>query len=183
MYHNYIISFSFFLGVEEEEEEVEIEVEEVAEVGEKEEEEEEAEALVEATVIIKTLVAILVKMWIINNLSILDTGIENVIQIIEIQEDIKEVAVVEEAEIIEEIPVEIMVKITVKIMVKIIIKVMVKTMTINNRNILAKEILMGMITEVVETIIKTEEKVEEGRGVEEEAEFKVDGIKVAIIPA
>lgn len=154
---------------------------EVAEEEVVEEEEEEEEEMLEATVIIKTPVAISVKTWIISSLNTLDKVIENVIQIIEIQEDIKEVAVVEEVEIIEEIPVGIIVKITVKIIIKIIIKVMAKT--INNRNILAKEILMEMIIEVVEIIIKTGEKVEEGRGVEEEAEFKVDGIKVVIIPA
>jgi len=165
---------SFCLGAEEEEE-VEIEVAEVAE--EEEEGEEEEMLVVEATVIIKMPVAISVKTWIISSLNTLDRVIENVIQIIEIQEDIKEVAVVEEAEIIEEIPVGIIVKITVKIIIKVMAK------TINNRNILAKEILMEMVIEVVEIIIKTGEKVEEERGVEEEAEFKVDGIKVAVIPA
>lgn len=141
---------------------MEIEVTEVAG-------EEEAAAIA----IIKTPVVISAKTWIISNLNTPDMGIENVIRIIETQEDIKEVAVVvvEEAEIIEEIPVRIMVKITIKVM------------TINNRSILAKEILMEMTIEAVETIIKTGEKVEEGREVEEEAEFKVDGIKVAIILA
>lgn len=158
----------------EEEEEVETEVAEVAEEEEEEEEEvavEEEEEEEVVIVIIKTPVAISVKTWIISSFRTLDMGIENVIQIIEIQEDIKEVVVVEEVEVIE--------KILVQITVKIIIKVIVKTMTTNNHNILVKEIFMGMITEVVETIIKTGEKVEEGRG--EEAEFKVDGIKVAIL--
>lgn len=154
--------FFSFLGAEEEEEAVEIEVAEVAE-----------EEEVVAIAIIKMPVATSAKTWIISNLNIQDMGIENVIQIIETQEDIREVAV-EEAEIIEEIRVRIMVKITIKIMAK--------AMTINNHSILAKEILMEVTIEV-ETIIKTGERMEEGKGVEEEVEFKVDGIKVAIIMA
>lgn len=82
---------------------------------------------------------------------------------------------IEEAEVIEEIPARIMVKITIKVMAKVT--------TINNRSILAKEILTEVTIEVVETIIRTEEKAEEETGVEEEAEFKVDGIKGAIILA
>lgn len=142
---------------------------EVAEVAEEE---------VAAIAIIKMPVATSAKTWIINNLNTPDMGIENVIRIIETQEDIREVAVVvvEEAEIIEEIRVRITVKITIKIMAKAV--------TINNHSILAKEILMEVTIEVVvEAIIKTGEKVEEGKGVEEEVEFKVDGTKVAIILA
>lgn len=83
-----------------------------------------------------------------------------------------------EAEVIEEIPEQI----TVKVMVKITIKI-IKAKAINNRSILVREILTEVTIEVAETIIRTGEKVVEETGVEEEAEFKVDGIKEAIIPA
>lgn len=111
--------------------------------------------------------------------------IENVIQIIEIREVIKEAAAVVEVEIeevaevevIAEIPARTIVRIIIRITVrvKVMVKVMVKITIINNRSILAKGIRMEAVIGTVETTIRTGGKVEEG-----EAEFKVDGIRVPV---
>lgn len=92
--------------------------------------------------------------------------IENVIRITEIREDIRE-AVAVAVEVIAEIPARVTVRITIRVTVRITI--------INSRNIPAREIRTEVTIGAVGTIIRIEEKVEEG-----EAEFKVDGIRVPI---
>ena len=95
--------------------------------------------------------------------------IENVIRIIEMQEDIREAVVaVVEVDLIVEIPA----RTTIKIMVKVTVRIRI----INSRNIPVRETRMEVIIEGI--TIRTEGKVEEEG---EEAEFKVDGIKVPII--
>lgn len=182
------ISFSLS-GAEEEEVEadaaavVEIEDAEVAvEIEDAEAAEVEAAAAA-AIEIIKTPVVILARTWTISNLNTLDMDIESVIRIIEMREGIREaevavvvavvvavaVAEVEEVEAIAEIPARTTLRIIVKVTVRII----------NNRSILAKETRMEMTIEAAGTIIRTGGKAGEEEG---GAEFKVDGIKVAIIP-
>lgn len=146
-----------------------MEIEE-AEVVEAEEEAEEEEEEVVAAVITKISAVISAKIWIINNRNILD--IESVIQIIGTQEIIREVVAVDTEEILAEIIVRIIIKITVKVTARII----------NSRSTPVKEILMEVIIGIVVIIIKTGERAEEEEE-EEVAEFKVDGIKVVIIPA
>jgi len=87
------------------------------------------------------------------------------------QEDIREAVVaVVEVDLIVEIPA----RTTIKIMVKVTVRIRI----INSRNIPARETRMEVTIEAVGTIIRTGEKAEEEG---EEAEFKVDGIKVPII--
>lgn len=127
---------------------------------------------VAATEITKTPVVISARTWTISNLNTLDMDIESAIRIIETREDIREaVAVaVEEVEAIAEILAETTVRITVKVMVRITI--------ISSRNIPARETRMEVTIGAAGTIIRTGGKAEE----EGAAEFKVDGIKVPIIP-
>lgn len=110
--------------------------------------------------------------------------IESVTRIIETREDIREAVVVamgvgEVGEGIVEIPAEIIVKIMVKVIIKVImVRATVRITIISSRSIPAKEIPTEATIEAAETIIRTGGKVEE----DGEAEFKVDGIKVPIIP-
>jgi len=141
----------------------------------------EVEEAAEAIEIIKMPVIILVRTWTISNLSTLDMDIENVIRIIETRENIREVAVaamaaveVEEVEVIAEIPAGTTVRITIKITVKITVRITI----INSRSIPARETRMEVTIEAAGIIIRIGGKAEE----EEEAEFKVDGIRIAIIP-
>lgn len=171
------VSFSLS-GVEEEE--VEADAAAVVEIEDAEAAEVEAAAAA-AIEIIKTPVVILVRTWTISNLNTLDMDIESVIRIIEMREGIREaevavvvavvvaVAEVEEVEAIVEIPVRTTLRIIVKVTVRII----------NSRSILAKETRMEMTIVAAGTIIRTGGKAGEEEG---GAEFKVDGIKVAIIP-
>lgn len=162
-----------------EEEEVEADAAAVVEIEDAEAAEVEAAAAIE---IIKTPVVILARTWTINNLNTLDMDIESVIRIIEMREGIREAEVavvvavvvavaeaVEEVEAIAEIPVRTTLRIIVKVTVRII----------NSRSILAKETRTEMTIEAAGTIIRTGGKAGEEEG---GAEFKVDGIKVAIIP-
>lgn len=169
------ISFSLS-GAEEEE----VEADAVAVVEIEDAEAAEVEAAAAAAIeIIKTPVVILVRTWTISNLNTLDMDIESVIRIIEMQEGIREaevavvvavaVAEVEEVEAIAEIPARTTLRIIVKVTVRII----------NSRSILAKETRMEMTIEAAGIIIRTGGKAGEEEG---GAEFKVDGIKVAIIP-
>lgn len=163
-----------------EEEEVEADAAAVVEIEDAEAAEVEA-AVAAAIEIIKTPVVILARTWTISNLNTLDMDIESVIRIIEMREGIREaevavvvavvvaVAEVEEVEAIAEIPVRTTLRIIVKVTVRII----------NSRSILAKETRMEMTIEAAGTIIRTGGKAGEEEG---GAEFKVDGIKVAIIP-
>lgn len=164
-----------------EEEEVEADAAAVVEIEDAEAAEVEAAAAA-AIEIIKTPVVILARTWTISNLNTLDMDIESVIRIIEMREGIREaevavvvavvvavaVAEVEEVEAIAEIPVRTTLRIIVKVTVRII----------NSRSILAKETRMEMTIEAAGTIIRTGGKAGEEEG---GAEFKVDGIKVAII--
>lgn len=159
-----------------EEEEVEADAAAVVEIEDAEAAEVEAAAAA-AIEIIKTPVVILARIWTISNLNTLDMDIESVIRIIEMREGIREAEVavvvaaaeVEEVEAIAEIPVRTTLRIIVKVTVRII----------NSRSILAKETRMEMTIEAAGTIIRTGGKAGEEEG---GAEFKVDGIKVAIIP-
>lgn len=165
-----------------EEEEVEADVAAVVEIEDAEAAEVEAAAAAAAIEIIKTPVVILARTSTISNLNTLDMDIESVIRIIEMREGIREaevavvvvavvvaVAEVEEVEAIAEIPAQTTLRIIVKVTVRII----------NSRSILAKETRMEMTIEAAGTIIRIGGKVGEEEG---GAEFKVDGIKVAIIP-
>lgn len=173
--------YFFFSGAEEEEEAVAAAVVEIEDA-----EAVEAEVVEEAAaviVIIKTVAIILAKTWTISSLNTPDMDIENVTRIIETQEDIREVAVgvaaavavvaaAVEAEEVEEAIAEIP-----EITVRIIVKITVRVTIINSRSIPVREIPMEAIIEAAETIIRIGGKVGDG-----EAEFKVDGIKVPIIP-
>lgn len=171
--------YFFFLGAEEEEEAVAAAVVEIEDAEAVEAEVvEEVAAVIE---IIKTVAIILAKTWTISSLNTPDMDIENVTRIIETQEDIREVAVgvaaavaaAVEVEEVEEAIAEIPAQITVRIIVKITVRVTI----INSRSIPVREIRMEAIIEAAETIIRIGGKVGDG-----EAEFKVDGIKVPIIP-
>jgi len=81
---------------------------------------------------------------------------------------------VEEVEDIAEIPAGTTVRITIKITVKIMVRITI----INSRSIPARETHMEVTIEAAGIIIRIGGKAEE----EEEAEFKVDGIRMAIIP-
>lgn len=177
----YLILYNiyFFLSGAEEEEDA-VAAAAVVEIEDAEAVEAEVEEAVAVIEIIKIAVIILARTWIISNLNILDMDIENVTRIIETREDIKEAVravgaeeVAVGAEEVEEAIAEIPAQITVKIMVKVTVRIMI----INSRSIPAKEIRMEATIEAVETIIRTGGKV-----ADEEAEFKVDGIKVPIIP-
>lgn len=171
------VSFSLS-GAEEEE----VEADAVAVVEIEDAEAAEVEAAVAAAIeIIKTPVVILARTWTISNLNTLDMDIESVIRIMEMREGIREAEVVvvvavavavAEVEEVEAIA-EILVRTTLRIIVKVTVRI------INSRSILAKETRMEMTIEAAGTIIRTEGKVGEEEG---GAEFKVDGIKVAIIP-
>lgn len=163
-----------------EEEEVEVDAAAVVEIEDAEAAEVEAAAAA-AIEIIKTPVVILARTWTISNLNTLDMDIESVIRIIEMREGIREaevavvvavVVAVAEVEEVEAIA-EILVRTTLRIIVKVTVRI------INSRSILAKETRMEMTIEAAGTIIRTGGKAGEEEG---GAEFKVDGIKVAIIP-
>lgn len=157
---------------------VEIEDAEVVEVVVAVEVEVEEVAVVAVIEIIKTLVVILARTWTISsNLNIPGMDIENVIQIIEMQEDIREAAVVEvEVEVDLDLDLDLIVEILAQTTIRIIVKVTVKIRIINSRNIPVRETRIEVTIEAVGTI-RTGGKAEE----EGEVEFKVDGIKVPIL--